>query len=117
MTDKRILAASAAVALTLGLGAGIAAAQSDPTPPSRPADVGTMHDGDMDTLHAQMPEQMRAQCDTTHAQSGGMTDRTTMNDMSGDMMGGSMGAGSMGGDMMGGDMMGGSMGGSMGGQN
>jgi len=84
MTKKRIVGAAAAVALTLGLGAGIAAAQTDPTTPTRPPAAGAMHDGDMGAMHAQMPEDMRAQCDTMHAQ-GGMTD--TMN---GSMMGGSM---------------------------
>ena len=72
MTKKRIVAATAAIALTLGLGAGIAAAQTDPTTPTRPPAAGAMHDGDMGAMHAQMPEDMRAQCDTMHAQ-GGMT--------------------------------------------
>lgn len=85
MTKKRIVAATAAIALTLGLGAGIAAAQTDPTTPTRPPAAGAMHDGDMGAMRAQMPEDMRAQCDTMHAQ-GGMTN-TTMN---GSMMGGGM---------------------------
>jgi len=85
MTKKRIVGAAAAVALTLGLGAGIAAAQTDPTTPTRPPAAGAMHDGDMGAMHAQMPEDMRAQCDTMHAQ-GGMTDAT----MNGSMMGGGM---------------------------
>lgn len=84
MTKKRIVAAAAAVALTLGLGAGIAAAQTDPTTPTRPPAAGAMHDGDMGAMHAQMPEDMRAQCDTMHAE-GGMTNAT--------MGGGMMGAG------------------------
>lgn len=60
MTKRRIVAAAAAVALTLGLGAGIAAAQTDPTTPTRPPAAGAMHDGDMGAMHAQMPEDMRA---------------------------------------------------------
>ena len=72
MTNKRIVAAAAVVALTLGLGAGIAAAQTDPTTPTRPPAAGAMHNSDMGAMHAQMPEDMRAQCDTMHAQ-GGMT--------------------------------------------
>jgi len=82
MTRKRILAAAATLALTVGVGAGIAAAQTDPTTPTRPPAAGNMHNGDMGAMHAQMPEDMRAECDTMHAR---MTD--TMN---GSMMGGSM---------------------------
>ena len=92
MTKKRMLVGGAALALTLGLGggigAGIAAAQTDPTPPARPPAAGTMHDGDMDTMHAQMPDEMRAQCDAMHAEGGAMTD--------GGMMNGPMGGGMMG---------------------
>ena len=89
MTKKRILAAAATLAITVGLGAGIAAAQTDPTTPTRPPAAGNMHNGDMHNgdmgaMHAQMPEDMAAECDTMHAQ-GGMTD--TMN---GSMMGGGM---------------------------
>ena len=95
MTKKRILTAAAAMTLTLGLGAGIAAAQTDPSTPTRPPEAGTMHDGDMhdgdmDAMHAQMPEDMRAQCDTMNAQ-GGMTNGT----MSGPMMDGEMMDGGM----------------------
>ena len=85
MTKKRIVAAAAAVTLTLGLGAGIAAAQTDPTTPTRPPAAGAMHDGDMGAMHTRMPEDMRAECDTMHAQ-GGMTSAT----MNGSMMGGGM---------------------------
>lgn len=95
MTKKRMLAAGAALALTLGLGAGIAAAQTDPTSPTRPPEAGTTHNGDMDAMHEQMrdqmPDEMQVQCDTMHAQGGAMT-------------GGGMMNGGMGGQMMGGDM-------------
>ena len=95
MTKKRIVGAAAAVALALGLGAGIAAAQTDPTTPSRPPAAGAMHDGGMGAMHAQTPEDMRAQCDTVHAE-GSMTNAT----MNGSMMGGGMmGAGMMGAGM------------------
>ena len=77
MTKKRILAAAATLAITVGLGAGIAAAQTDPTTPTRPPAAGAMHDGDLGAMHAQMPEDMRAQCDTMHA-SGGMTNGSMM---------------------------------------
>ena len=91
MTKKRMLVGGAALALTLGLGAGIAAAQTDPTSPARPPEAGTMHDGDMDTMHAQMPDEMRAQCDAIHAEGGAMTDGGMMNGpMGGEMMGGGM---------------------------
>ena len=85
MTKKRILAAAATLALTVGLGAGIAAAQTDPPTPPRPPAVGNMHNGDMGAMHAQMPEDMRTECDTLHAQ-GDMTGNT----MKGSMMGGGM---------------------------
>lgn len=85
MTKKRIVGATAAIALTLGLGAGIAAAQTNPTTPTRPPAAGAMHDGDMGAMHAQMADDMRAQCDTMHAQRG-MTNAT----MNGSMMGGGM---------------------------
>lgn len=95
MIKKRILAAGAAVALTVGLGAGIAAAQTDPTTPSGPPTAGHMHDGDMDAMHeqmrAQMPEEMRAQCDTMHAE-GGMTGAMSGGTMGGGMMRGAMSA-------------------------
>ncbi|QGG94117.1 hypothetical protein [Actinomarinicola tropica] len=67
-----------------GVGAGIAAAQTDPTTLTRPPGAGAMHDGDMGAMHAQMPEDMQAQCDMMHAQ-GGMAG-TSMN-------GSTMGAG------------------------
>ena len=94
MTKKRMLAAGAAMALTLGLGAGIAAAQTDPTTPTRPPEAGTMHNGDMDATHEQMrdqmPDEMQAQCDTMHAQGGAMTDGMMNGDMGDQMMGGDM---------------------------
>jgi len=89
MTKKRILAAAATVALTVGLGAGIAAAQTDPTAPTRPPAAGNMQNGDMGAMHAQMPEDMRAECDTTHAQAG-MTDTMNGSKMGGSMTGGGM---------------------------
>lgn len=56
MTKKQIVAAAAAVALTLGLDAGVAAAQTDPTTPTgAPVSPTAMHNGDMSTMHAQMP--------------------------------------------------------------
>ena len=95
MTKKRMLAAGAAVALIVGLGAGVAAAQNDPTSPNRPPEAGAMHDGDMDTMHdemhTQMPEEMRAQCDTMHAQGGAMTGHGMNGPMGDGMMGGMMG--------------------------
>ena len=80
MTKKRIVGATAAAVLTLSLGAGIAAAQTDPTTPSRPPAAGAMHDGDMGAMHAQMPDAMLDRCDTMHAE----------RDSSGSMMNGSM---------------------------
>lgn len=88
MTKKRILTAAGTLALTVGLGAGIAAAQTDPTTPTRPPAAGAVHNGDMGAMHAQMPEDTRAQCDTMHAQ-GGMTDATMNGSLTG-MMGGGM---------------------------
>lgn len=83
MTKKRILVGGATLALTLGLGAGIAAAQTDPTPPTRPPEAGTtMHDGDMGNMgamHAQMPDEMRAQCETIHVRGGAMDHDQMMN--------------------------------------
>ncbi len=79
MTKKRILVGGATLALTLGLGAGIAAAQTDPTPPTRPPEAGAMHDGDMGAMHAQMPEEMRAQCETIHARGSAMGHDQMMN--------------------------------------
>lgn len=98
MTKKRMFAAGAAVALTLGLGAGIAAAQTDdgdtsPSDPPAACTDGAMNGGDMDAMHAQMgdmPEDMQAQCDTMHAQGGGMTGSMMNGPMTG---GGMMGAG------------------------
>lgn len=90
MTKKRILTAAAALALTVGLGSGIAAAQTDPTTPTNPPAAGSMHSGDMDAMHAQMPEDMQAQCDTMRTQ-GGMTDGTTNGSMNGGMGGSGMG--------------------------
>lgn len=95
MTKKRMLTAAAAVALSLGLGAGIAAAQTDPTTPSRPPQAGAMHNGDMDAMHEQMrdqmPEEMQAQWDTMHAmhaEGGAMSGGGMMNGGSGGHMGG-----------------------------
>jgi hypothetical protein len=95
MTKKRMLTAVAAAALSLGLGAGIAAAQTDPTTPSRPPQAGSMHSGDMDATHDQMrdqmPEEMQAQCDTMHAmhaEGGTMSGGGMMNGGTGGQMGG-----------------------------
>lgn len=112
-----------ALALTLGWGfasggatrnadrgSAVAFARSDAW-----ADMQAMHDSpEMQRLHAQMPEELRAQCEVMHAQMGRMTGAMMGGDMSSHheaMTGGGMtGPGSVGpGGMMGsgpGGMMG-----------
>ena len=76
MTKKQLLAAGGGLVLALALGTGLAAAQSttsgvDRPPVTTPASVPA---GDHDAMHeqmrAQMPDDLQAQCDTTHAQMG-----------------------------------------------
>ena len=62
------IAATGLAGLTLGLGVGVAAAQpdTDDSPTTTPADVGSM-----DEMHAamrdQMPPELAARCDEMHA--------------------------------------------------
>jgi len=119
------LGISVGLAVALTLGSAFASGRSSPTP-DRGSATGSsqtdpwvgmeaMHDSpQMQRLHAQMPEELRAQCEAMHAQMGQMMDGMMGGDMSshhaGMPGGGMMDPGSMGpGGMMGsgpGGMMG-----------
>jgi hypothetical protein len=70
-----MLVAGAAAVFALGIGGGVAIAQDDPDAwPGPPAGAGPHGDVDRDARHeemrAQMPDELREQCDERHAQMG-----------------------------------------------
>ena len=75
MTRKRMLVAGAVAVVALGVGGGVAVAQDAPDArPGPPAGAGPHGDVDRDAwreeMRAQMPDELREQCDERHAQMG-----------------------------------------------
>lgn len=70
MSKKRFLAALGGVALVFALGTGLSAAQTGSTSPRTTATTAVDRDAMHQQMRTQMPENMRAQCDSMHAQMG-----------------------------------------------